>query len=269
MTATALALATGADASTYRPADISGEAFIFGGSLWASLYGLIERGSVRTGQDTMPAPRPTPVRNWFPLVDLPAKPTGYGWISAPVLHAYVAEGDPQDLDETETRRASPSLVADRSALERATAESPEASAAVRLGALTGLEKERLAALLGVSRTTLYAWLEGSRPRGGKRDHLLHVVAVMEDVARRFSGPREVAAWLLSPSEASGRTPFEVLKERRYDLCRAMLARRRAARPALPRRAPRPAAGTALREAFERLSSTPSIEDYEDGEEQDD
>jgi hypothetical protein len=268
MTATAPALATGADASTYRPADVSGEAFIFDMSLWASLYGLIQRGSLRTGQDTMPAPRPTPVRNWFPLVDLPAKPTGYGWISAPVLHAYVAEGDPQDLDETETRSATLSLVCD-SSLERAVPESPEASAAVRLGALTGLEKERLAALLGVSRTTLYAWLDGSRPRGGKRDHLLHVVAVMEDVARRFAGPREVAAWLLTPSAASGRTPFDVLKERRYDLCRAMLARRRAARPALPKRAPRAATGAALRQAFDRLSSAPSVEDYEEGEEQDD
>ncbi len=200
--------------------------------------------------------------------------TGYGPISAPVMHAFVSEGDPQDFDETESREPVSVLAAERAltgplrAIEKSQ-QSPEAAATARLLAVSGVEKEKIATLLGVSRTTLYAWLRGSRPRGSKRDHLLQVTAVVDEAAQRLGSPRSVAAWLVTPSAASGRAPFDVLKERRYDLSRAMLTRRRTARPTLPQRAPRRIVGSELRGALDRLSPRPSIDDYETEEHQDD
>jgi hypothetical protein len=278
---TAGALATGADTGFYRPAEAtSDDDARLGRSFWESLYGLlVARSEPRTGQDTMPAPRSTAVRNAFPLIDVRTKPTGYGWMSAPVLRAYVVEGDPQDLDETASREPVVSFLMEPGpevtlwGVEPLSVEAreqpPEATAVERLAALTGLEMERLAELLGVSRTTLYAWRDGSKLRGRKRDHLLQVGAVMEEVAERLGPPREVAAWLLTPSPASNRRPFDVLRDARYDLCRSMLTRRRTARVVLPQRAPRRFSGTELRHRVERISPKPSVEDYEPGEERDD
>lgn len=262
------ALATGADTALYRPVESTGDLL---SSFWDSLYGLqLRPHTLRTGQDTMRAPHQSTVRNLFALIEAQTGKTGYGWISAPALHSYVLEGSTQDLDETESYEPAVLLAAEPRidslvAIDASPAlpmRSPEATAVERIASLTGLEMERLSDLLQVSRTTLYAWLAGSKPRGRKRDHLLQVASVMEEVARRFDGPRSVAAWLLSPTSASGRLPFDVLKEQRYALCRGMLTRRTAERPALPIRAPRPLAASELRASMERQSARPFSDDYE-------
>jgi transcriptional regulator with XRE-family HTH domain len=219
------------------------------------------------------------VRNSFPLIDVQVKPTGYGWMSAPILHAYLVEGDPQDLDETGSRERAVSFVAEpkpepalplvEPAVSERPERPPEASAVDRLAALTGLEMEKLADLLGVSRATLYAWRGGAKPRGSKRDHLHQVAAVMEEVAQRVGGAREVAAWLLTPSAASNRRPCDILRDRRYDICRSMLTRRAAARVALPQRAPRMLSPSELRHRLDQVSRKPSVEDYERDEERED
>lgn len=214
-----------------------------------------------TGQDTMAAPHPTPVRSWFPLIDLSMQPTGYGWMLAPVLCAFVSEGDASDLDETD--EPSTTVLLPRAAIRlAATPEStPEAAAAMRVRELSGLQAEKLAELFGVTRTAFYGWLRGVKPRGRRRDHLLQVAHLVEEAARRLGGPREVAAWLMAPSPASNRVPFELVRDHQYDLARSLLTRRR--RAALPVRARTRLGRAELREALDRVTARPSSEDYED------
>jgi DNA-binding transcriptional regulator YiaG len=221
-----------------------------------------------TGQDTMAGVRAATVRNWFALLDVGQGSTGYGWITAPILRAYVTEGDVLDLDETDEPLTAPTELAQeqRPNLEliHTSKRSPEAVAASRLRELSGLQAEKLAEIFGVTRTTFYNWLKGARPRGTHRDRLLHVVQLLEEAARVLGGARDVSAWLITPSAASRRIPVELLKQEQYDLCRSLLTRSRTVRPVLPQRTTRRRlAGSQLRDALERISSSPALEDYED------
>lgn len=211
-----------------------------------------------TGQETLIAQHSMPLRSWFPLVDLWAPPTGYGWMLTPVLCASVAEGDAEELDETDE----PFVALAHHGVRIAALEvAPEADAAARIRELSGLETEKLANLLGVTRTAFYDWLRGVKPRGKRRDHLLQVAHLVEDAARRLGEPRAVAAWLMTPSQASNRIPFELAREHQYDLARSLLTRR--SRAALPKRARTTLDRAELRSRVDSITSRPAPEDYED------
>jgi hypothetical protein len=233
-------------------------------SLNVVVPGIAEGLALPTGQETMLVANAAPVRSWFPLVDLAAEPTGYGWMLVPVLCAFVSEGDASDIDETDEPSVCLTMVHTETpdaGAEASPQNTPEAVAAARVRDLSGLEGERLAELLGVSRTAFYDWLRGVKPRGKRRDHLLHVEHIIDEAARRLASAREVAAWLMAPSEVSGRVPFALLKEHQYELARSLLTRTR--RPRLPSRARRPLERAELREALDRTTSRPAPEDYED------
>jgi hypothetical protein len=212
-----------------------------------------------TGQETLVAQHSMPLRSWFPLVDLWAPPTGYGWMLTPILCASVAEGEAGDLDETDEPTVTLSYhdagpVFDPEIL-------PEAEAAARIRELSGLETEKLATLLGVTRTAFYDWLRGVRPRGKRRDHLFQVAHLVEDAARRLGEPRAVAAWLMTPSQASNRVPFELAREHQYDLARSLLTRK--TRATLPRRARTTLDRAELGARMDSITSRPALEDYDD------
>src|SRR6266536_4646786 len=94
-----------------------------------------------TGQETLVALHSIPVRSWFPLVDLWAPPTGYGWMLTPVLCASVAEGEAADLDETDE----PTVTLSHHDADPVPDSEipPEAEAAARIRELSGLETEKL------------------------------------------------------------------------------------------------------------------------------
>ncbi len=212
-----------------------------------------------TGQETLVAQHSIPLRSWFPLVDLWAPPTGYGWMLTPVLCASVAEGEAGDLDETDEPTVT---LSHHDAGPVADPEiPPEAEAAARIRELSGLETEKLATLLGVTRTAFYDWLRGVRPRGKRRDHLFQVAHLVEDAARRLREPRAVAAWLMTPSQASNRIPFELARDHQYDLARSLLTRK--TRAALPKRARTTLDRAELGARVDSITSRPAPEDYED------
>jgi hypothetical protein len=217
-----------------------------------------------TGQDILTVLRQVPVRNWFPFIDIVQPPTGYGWMLAPVLSNVVAQEDATEADETDEPTATHPLPVRRETAGRVTSlreSTPESVAAARVRELSGLEGERVAELLGVTRQAFYDWLDGVKPRGKRRDHLMQVQHVLEEAARRRGSPRDVATWLMTPSQVSNRIPFDLLKEHQYDLCRSLLTK--TARPRIPTRARRRFAGDELRESLERITSRPAPEDYDD------
>jgi transcriptional regulator with XRE-family HTH domain len=218
-----------------------------------------------TGNDTWQEPT-EPVRNWVSLIELAEDSTGYGWVRAPLLRAYTGGGVSVEIDETTTREDQERTVIAASIpvhMEVLPARTPEGDAAARIRELTGLQIEKLAELFGVSRGAYYNWLNGTRPRGDHRDRLLFAQQLLEEAARILGEPREVGAWLISPSPASGRVPIDLLKNGQYDLCRSLLTRSGARRKALPVRTKRHLAGEDLRAEMRRISPAPAIEDVDE------
>ncbi len=218
-----------------------------------------------TGNDTWQEPR-EPVRNWVSLIELAEDSTGYGWIRTPLLRAYTGGGASVEIDETTTREDQERAVLAANIpveMEVLRARTPEGDAAARIRELTGLQIEKLAEVFGVSRGAYYNWLNGTRPRGDHRDHLLFVQQLLEEAGRTLGDPREVGAWLISPSAASGRVPIELLKNGQYDLCRSLLTHSGVKRKALPVRTKRLLAGEDLRVEMRRISPAPALEDIDD------
>lgn len=218
-----------------------------------------------TGNDTWQEPT-EPVRNWVSLIELAEDSTGYGWVRAPLLRAYTGGGASVEIDETTSREDQERAVIAASIpveTEILWARTPEGDAAARIRELTGLQIEKLAELFGVSRGAYYNWLSGTRPRGDHRDRLLFAQQLLEEAARILGEPREVGAWLISPSPASGRVPIDLLKNGQYDLCRSLLTRSGVKRKALPVRTKRRLGGEDLRAEMRRISPAPAIEDIDD------
>lgn len=139
--------------------------------------------------------------------------------------------------------------------------------AERLREKSGLDASRLAAVFGVSRVAYQNWIAGVAPHGARREHLLEVLAFVEEAERRFAGAREVGDWLLTPTEANGRRPIDLLATREYDTFRGFLLRvptgRERVRPMqMAPRARRRLTGVAFDDALARLHPKAAREDLE-------
>ena len=220
-----------------------------------------------TGQETLPALQGV-VLSLVARIDLENFSTGYGALRSPLLTTSslaavsVSETDDRSRVVIRYHRDWTAPEKEKIAALPAAEPTPEASAASRIREISGLEADKIADLLGVTRQGFYAWLGGTKPRGKRRDHLMQVLHIMEEVARRRGGPRETAAWLMTPSAASNRVPCELLKAHEYDLCRSLLTRSTTPRPALRPPRKRLAPGQ-LREAVDRLTSRAAGDDDND------
>ena len=137
--------------------------------------------------------------------------------------------------------------------------------AARLREISALDAGRLAMIFGVSRATYQHWISGSTPRGPRRDHLLRVLSLVEEVAEHFGSGDRSATWLLAPVSPEGRTPVEFLRHRQYATFRGFLLRvpiehRLMRRPAGPRRS-RQLSPAEFEDALERTSPRAWREDF--------
>ncbi len=138
----------------------------------------------------------------------------------------------------------------------------------RLRELTGLTVQQLADVFGVTRAAASAWLNGTQPRGERQAHLLEALQFIETAAEQLQGQQELSQWLQTPVAPGAQTPLQLMGERRWRALRGLLvsARTPASFARVPEPLPLPVASLspeALREARERLSPSPALEDSED------
>jgi len=139
---------------------------------------------------------------------------------------------------------------------------------MRLRELTGLTVKQLAEVFGVMEDAAYEWLNGTQPRGERQAHLLEALQFIETAAEQLRGSQELSQWLQTPVAPGAQTPLQLMGERRWRALRGLLVRMRtpASFARVPEPLPMPVASLspeALREARERLSPSPALEDSED------
>jgi len=98
--------------------------------------------------------------------------------------------------------------------------------AERLREVSGLTMERLAEIFSVSRMTYHKWLRGYLLNDAHREHLLEVLPLVEEAAKRLGSPQSVSNWLLTPVSPGGKKPVDYLQEKRYAMFRGFLLRAR-------------------------------------------
>jgi len=133
--------------------------------------------------------------------------------------------------------------------------------------ISGLSPGLLARLFGVSRATFYNWMEGATPRDARFQHLVDVLSHMKDAQRRLPPTIDLAVWLRTPVSPGGRTPLDLLEQKRFATFRGLLVRARSAETAPPLPLPLPFPGKLLgreenRLARERISPTPRLDDQD-------
>jgi transcriptional regulator with XRE-family HTH domain len=96
--------------------------------------------------------------------------------------------------------------------------------AARLRTLSGLNTERIAGVLGVSRQTYHKWLTCHTLLEAHRDRLFEVLALVEEAHERHGA--ETSNWLLTPVSPGGKKPVDYLTEREYIAFRGFLLRAR-------------------------------------------
>lgn len=100
---------------------------------------------------------------------------------------------------------------------------PSAESALRSGAelvgrlklLTSLSNAQIGELAGVTRTNVQAWLRGQGMRRAHEEHLLQVLAVVEDAARRFGDAERTRTAMLKPVGPGRPRPFDYLRDGNY------------------------------------------------------
>jgi transcriptional regulator with XRE-family HTH domain len=139
------------------------------------------------------------------------------------------------------------------------------SAARRLRDLSGLDAARLASVFGVSRATYQHWISGAIPRGDRLDHVLQVLSLVEDAIQQLNQQANIAEWLRSPLSPTGRTPLDLLGERKYEAFRGYLLRSpreiQLLRSPLPPRRMGALSRPALIRAARSLSPQSWVDDY--------
>lgn len=126
--------------------------------------------------------------------------------------------------------------------------------AAEVRALTGLPASTLASSLGVSREQYQRWLRGSAISKVRHGQLIYLHTIVADLTRRL-GQTRAALWWRTPT-TNGRTPEELLKERRVDLVHNLVA-------AVPD--PQPISGGVLQGL--RVQSV--VDEYEESDDMDD
>lgn len=84
---------------------------------------------------------------------------------------------------------------------------------------TGLSEQRIAALFGVVRQTLYLWQCGGSMSDANRRRVLAVRDVLERASRRYATPEQLRGWLDTPRGADARTPAQLLEVGEIDRAR--------------------------------------------------
>lgn len=90
-----------------------------------------------------------------------------------------------------------------------------------MGASTGLSQTDLAALLGVTRQTLYLWRGGEHITTANMRRVLLTRDILEKAATRFTTRAGLSGWLHTPRGASSTTPAEYLKRGDFDRARLL------------------------------------------------
>jgi len=103
-----------------------------------------------------------------------------------------------------------------------------------IGRRTGLSRQRIADLIGVSRPTIYAWLNDHEILEANLRRLLAVYDVLQRASARHRTPREMQVWLHAPQGVDAQRPIDLLEIGEFDRARLL-----ALSSALPRREPVP------------------------------
>ncbi len=99
---------------------------------------------------------------------------------------------------------------------------PTPNPATRLREISGLDVGRLAYIFKVSRPTYHKWISNSIPHNTHREHLLEVLSLIEEVARRLGSPNNVADWLMTPVTSNGTKPIDYLRTGKFLTFRGFL-----------------------------------------------
>ena|SRR5579859_3729001 len=94
----------------------------------------------------------------------------------------------------------------------------------QLQEISGLKIEHLTKIFGVSQTTYYKWIDGSLLDDRHREHLLEVLALVEDANQCLGSSGATNTWLLTPVSPDGKKPIDYLAEREYSIFRSFLLR---------------------------------------------
>jgi transcriptional regulator with XRE-family HTH domain len=103
---------------------------------------------------------------------------------------------------------------------------------------TGLTWDRLASLFGVDRRSVHFWASGRPLSSANAERVARVLSLVRSVDR--GAPDATCLWLLTPDK-TGLTPFELLRQRRYDEIELPPGGRHVERPTPPRLSPEAAA----------------------------
>ena len=98
---------------------------------------------------------------------------------------------------------------------------PHSDAVQWIKEATRLPMNRIAELLGVSRPTVYAWLNNGEITDVNRRRLLTIWEVLERAQRLHRSPAELTAWLESPRTEEGHTPFYLLANGDFNRARLL------------------------------------------------
>jgi hypothetical protein len=105
------------------------------------------------------------------------------------------------------------------------AVSPPASDLIRrLKELTTLNDVQLAELLGATSADLRRWARGQAMHEVGAEHLLEILAVVEDAHRRFRTAEQTRLALLRPVGPGRPRPFDYLRDRSYLIAGGFLQR---------------------------------------------
>lgn len=104
-------------------------------------------------------------------------------------------------------------------IPRSELEAPHANIVRWIRETTGLSRERVAQLLGVSRQSLFLWEQGNSITDKHRIRLLAVQDVLQRAADKYQTPEQIKTWLDTPHGTDGRTPAQLLETGEIDRAR--------------------------------------------------
>ena len=136
---------------------------------------------------------------------------------------------------------------------------PHTAALAYLRVATKMSKDRIGALIGVSRQTVHNWEKGQPIASAKRMHLLAVRDVIERATLLYTSVGELAAWIDTPRGVDGHTPAQLLELGEFDKARLLAITRPS--PGIKHLQARPSIGASNHSRIQRpMSALPIDED---------